>query len=88
MNVMKRIAMKWWCQSTVRHTRGTELDAHFMNDELYVVSSANNEDDWWENIGHPKYEPVIIGSRDGGCHYKFLKFFRQFLQDRYFGDLG
>jgi len=67
MSVIKRIAMEWWCQSTGRHTRGTELDAHFMNDELYVVSSAGNQDGWWKNIRDPKYESVIMGSRDDGC---------------------
>lgn len=59
-----------------------------MNDELYVVSSADNQDDWWKNIRDPKYGSVIMGSRDDGCYYKCLKFFKQFLQDRYFDDLG
>ena len=49
-----------------------------MNDELYIVSSADNEDDWWENIGDPKYEPVIMRSRDDGCNYKCLKFLGNF----------
>jgi len=50
-----------------------------MNDELYVVSSAGNQDDWWENIGDPKYVSVIMGSRDDGCYCRCLKFFKQFL---------
>jgi len=50
-----------------------------MNDELYVVSSAGNQDDWWENIGDPKYVSVIMGSCDDGCYCRCLKFFKQFL---------